>query len=199
MTRITPKYVFATNNPHKLDEVRRIVGDSIIIMSLKDIGCEDDIPETESTLQGNAHVKAQWIYDKFGCDCFADDTGLEVESLGGAPGVKTARYASESGHDTTANMRLLLENLKGCDNRNAQFRTVIALFRGGKEYFFEGRIKGTIADTPKGVEGFGYDPVFIPEGESRSFAELSADEKNAISHRAQAVKMLIDFISEEKR
>ena len=154
------KLVFATNNRHKLDEVRAIVGDKVEVLSLNDIGCHDDIPETADTLQGNALIKARYIYEKFGVDCFADDTGLEVEALDGAPGVFSARYAGEE-CDSEANMQKLLQNLTGKSNRNAQFRTVIALIIKGEEKLFNGIVKGTITEEKRGDSGFGYDPVFI--------------------------------------
>ena len=153
------KLVFATNNRHKLQEVRDIVGNRVEVLSLSDIDCYDDIPETADTLQGNALIKARHIYEKYGLDCFADDTGLEVEALDGAPGVYSARYAGEE-CDSEANMRKLLENLTGKNNRNAQFRTVIALIIDGKEMLFDGIVKGTIATEKRGDSGFGYDPVF---------------------------------------
>ena len=179
------KLVFATNNRHKLDEVRAIVGDKVEVLSLNDIGCHDDIPETADTLQGNALIKARYIHEKFGVDCFADDTGLEVEALDGAPGVYSARYAGEE-CDSEANMQKLLQNLTGKSNRNAQFRTVIALIIKGEEKLFNGIVKGTITEEKRGDSGFGYDPVFVPEGFSESFAQMSGDMKNSISHRYRA-------------
>ena len=189
------RLVFATNNKHKLDEVRAIVGDRVEVLSLNDIDCHDDIPETADTLQGNALIKARHIYEKYGLDCFADDTGLEVEALGGAPGVYSARYAGEE-CDSEANMRKLLENLTGKSNRNAQFRTVIALIINGEEMLFNGIVKGTIATEKKGDSGFGYDPVFIPEGHSESFAQMSSEMKNSMSHRFRATKELGDYLKE---
>ena len=189
------KLVFATNNKHKLQEVRDIVGNRVEVLSLSDIGCCDDIPETADTLQGNALIKARHIYGKYGLDCFADDTGLEVEALGGAPGVYSARYAGEE-CDSEANMRKLLENLTGKSNRNAQFRTVIALIIDGKEMFFDGIVKGTIATEKKGDSGFGYDPVFIPEGHTESFAQMSGEMKNSMSHRFRATQQLGDYLKE---
>ena len=165
------KLVFATNNRHKLEEVRAILGNKIEILSLNDIDCHDDIPETADTLEGNALIKARYIYEKFGVDCFADDTGLEVEALGGEPGVYSARYAGED-CNPEANMHKLLHNLTGKKNRNAQFRTVIALIIDGKEMLFNGIVKGTITEEKRGTSGFGYDPVFIPEGFSESFAQM---------------------------
>ena len=189
------KLVFATNNKHKLQEVRDIVGNRVEVLSLSDIGCSDDIPETADTLQGNALIKARHIYGKYGLDCFADDTGLEVEALGGAPGVYSARYAGEE-CDSEANMRKLLENLTGKSNRNAQFRTVIALIIDGKEMLFDGIVKGTIATEKKGDSGFGYDPVFIPEGHAESFAQMSGEMKNSMSHRFRATQQLGDYLKE---
>ena len=189
------KLVFATNNRHKLQEVRDIVGDRVEVLSLADIGCYDDIPETADTLQGNALIKARHIYEKYGFDCFADDTGLEVEALGGAPGVYSARYAGED-CDSEANMRKLLENLTGKSNRNAQFRTVIALIINGEEILFNGIVKGTIATEKKGDSGFGYDPVFIPEGHSDSFAQMGSEMKNSMSHRFRATQQLGDYLKE---
>lgn len=189
------KLVFATNNRHKLDEVRAIVGDRVEVLSLNDIGCHDDIPETADTLQGNALIKARYIYEKFGVDCFADDTGLEVEALDGAPGVYSARYAGEE-CDSEANMQKLLQNLTGKSNRNAQFRTVIALIIKGEEKLFNGIVKGTITEEKRGDSGFGYDPVFVPEGFSESFAQMSGDMKNSISHRYRATRELSNYLKE---
>ena len=188
------KIVFATNNAHKLEEVRDILKDKIQVLSLKEIGCVDDIAETAETLEANAEIKARYIFDKFGVDCFADDTGLEVEALNGKPGVYSARYAGEPS-DSTKNVKKILTEMEGVENRNAQFRTVICLMEEGECYFFEGIIKGKIALTPTGESGFGYDPVFIPEGYDRSFAELTSEEKNSISHRALAVKKLNDYLT----
>ena len=189
------KLVFATNNRHKLDEVRAIVGDRVEVLSLNDIDCHDDIPETADTLQGNALIKARYIHEKYGVDCFADDTGLEVEALDGAPGVYSARYAGEE-CDPEANMRKLLENLTGKSNRNAQFRTVIALIINGEEHLFNGVVKGTITTGKRGDSGFGYDPVFVPEGYSESFAQMSAEMKNSISHRFRATQELGKYLKE---
>ena len=189
------KLVFATNNKHKLQEVRDIVGDRVEVLSLADIGCYDDIPETADTLQGNALIKARHIYEKYGFDCFADDTGLEVEALGGAPGVYSARYAGEE-CDSEANMRKLLENLTGKTNRNAQFRTVIALIINGEEMLFNGIVKGVIATEKNGDSGFGYDPIFVPEGHSASFAQMSSEMKNSMSHRFRATQQLSDYLKE---
>ncbi len=186
--------VFATNNAHKLAEVRQIVGSAIDIKSLADIGCHDDIPETGSTLEENAAIKARYISERYGMDCFADDTGLEVDALGGAPGVYSARYAGEN-HDSAANTTKLLRELNGKTNRSARFRTVIALSRKGKLNYVEGKVEGTIATEPHGTEGFGYDPVFIPEeADGRSFAEMTPEEKNAISHRGRAMKEFLKLL-----
>ena len=189
------KLVFATNNKHKLQEVRDIVGDRVEVLSLADIGCHDDISETADTLQGNALIKARHIYEKYGLDCFADDTGLEVEALDGAPGVYSARYAGKE-CDSEANMQKLLQNLTGKTNRNAQFRTVIALIINGEEKLFNGIVKGAIATEKKGDSGFGYDPVFVPEGYSESFAQMSSEMKNSMSHRFRATQQLGDFLKE---
>ena len=188
------KFVFATNNAHKLEEVTAILGKRIELLSLKDIHCHTDIPETADTLEGNALLKAQYIYENYQMDCFADDTGLEVEALNGAPGVYSARYAGGEGHDAQANMLKLLHELDGKENRKAQFRTAISLILDGKEYLFEGVIKGEIIKEKRGDSGFGYDPVFMPEGYDRTFAELGNDIKNQISHRALAVQKLCEFL-----
>ena len=192
----TMKLVFATNNKHKLQEVRDIIGSGVEVLSLNDIDCHDDIPETADTLQGNALIKARYIYEKYGIDCFADDTGLEVEALGGEPGVYSARYAGEE-CDSEANMHKLLHNLTGKKNRNAQFRTVIALIIDGKEMLFNGIVKGTITEETCGTSGFGYDPVFIPEGFSESFAQMDSATKNSISHRYRATKELSNYLKEK--
>lgn len=188
------KLVFATNNAHKLDEVREVVKDNFEILSLKDIGCNEDIAETGATLAENALIKVRYVKEKYGYDCFGDDTGLEVEALNGAPGVFSARYAGDR-HDAKANMKKLLKELDGKTNRKACFRTVIALILDGKEYQFEGRIDGDILTEEHGTAGFGYDPVFRPDGYTQTFAELGMDIKNEISHRALAVKALCDFLS----
>lgn len=188
------KLVFATNNAHKLDEIRAILGDEIEIVSLADIGCHTDIPETADTLEGNALQKARYVYEHYHCDCFADDTGLEVEALDGAPGVHTARYAYPDRHDPEANTRKLLNALKEKSSRRAQFRTVIALILNGEEHLFDGRVVGSIATEKRGTEGFGYDPVFIPEDSGKTFAELGVEAKNRISHRARAMARLCEFL-----
>lgn len=189
------KLVFATNNKHKLEEVRAIIGDRVEILSLNDIDCHDDIPETADTLQGNALIKARYIHEKYNVDCFADDTGLEVEALDGAPGVYSARYAGEE-CDSQANMHKLLENLTGENNRKAQFRTVIALIIKGEEKLFNGIVKGEISREKMGNSGFGYDPIFIPEGFSQSFAQMSSEMKNSISHRYRATEQLSNYLKE---
>ncbi len=186
--------ILATNNPHKVDEIKSKLGNSLSIKTLNELGFYDDIPETAGTLQGNASQKAHFLYDKFGCNCFADDTGLEVEALNGEPGVYSARYAGVD-KDSEANMQKLLKNLSGKENRNARFRTVISLIWEGEEHFFEGIVEGTILTEKHGSEGFGYDPIFQPNGYSKSFAELSMDEKNAISHRGKAVEKLLQFLN----
>ena len=187
------KLIFATNNAHKLEEVRAIIGNSFELITLRDAGITEDIPENEPTIEGNALAKARYVWEKTGQDCFADDTGLEVDALGGAPGVHSARYATD-GHDFAANNRKLLHELEGKENRRARFRTVISLIRGGEEVQVEGIVNGHIALSESGSEGFGYDPLFVPEGYDRCFAEMSADEKNAISHRGRAVAALVKVL-----
>lgn len=187
------KLVFATNNAHKLREVSSMLGTDYELLSLKEIDCDVDIPETADTFQGNALQKAQYVKEHFGYDCFADDTGLEVEALGGEPGVYSARYAGP-GHDSQANVKKLLTNLSGIENRRAQFRTVVALIKDGETHYFEGIVKGRIDIECHGDGGFGYDPVFIPEGYDQSFAELGDEVKNTISHRARAVAQLVAFL-----
>ncbi len=190
-----PSIVFATNNAHKLEEIREIMGHAFRILSLADINCHDDIPETADTLEGNALIKARWVKERYGYDCFADDTGLEVTALGGGPGVHTARYAYPDRHDPEANTAKLLDALSREDDRSAQFRTVIALIKDGEEHLFEGIVTGTIATEKRGTEGFGYDPVFIPEDKGLTFAELGAAVKNTLSHRARAVAKLVEFLN----
>lgn len=187
--------VFATNNLHKLEELRQIAGDKFNILSLADIGCHDEIPENSPTLEGNALAKASWVKEKYGYDCFADDTGLEVDALGGEPGVHSARYASNIGHDSAANMALLLKKMEEKTVRDARFRTVIALIEGDEHRFFEGIVEGEILESPRGEGGFGYDPVFCPKGWTKTFAEASADEKNSISHRGRATRALIEYLN----
>ncbi|MBR3472629.1 MAG: non-canonical purine NTP diphosphatase [Prevotella sp.] len=186
--------VFATNNAHKLSEIRQILGHKIEVLSLSDIGCHDDIPETGTTLEANALQKARYIRDKYGYDCFADDTGLEVDALGGEPGIYSARYAGGEGHDSEANMQKLLQKLDGEDNRAARFRTVIALLQGNEQKLFEGIVNGTITREKSGAEGFGYDPIFMPDGYDQTFAELGMDIKNRISHRARATAQLAAYL-----
>lgn len=193
--------VFATNNEHKLREIRQILGERFQVKSLNELGCNEDIAETADTLEGNALQKARYIHEHYGVDCFADDTGLEVEALGGAPGVFTARYGSLNGygdsHDSTANIRCLLDRLKGQENRRARFRTVIALIQDGDEYLFEGIVEGTIVRELRGTEGFGYDPVFEPEETGLTFAEMGPDAKNHISHRGRATEKLVSFLQKK--
>ena len=189
------RFVFATNNRHKLEEVQAILGDRVELVSLQQTGCTEEIPETGKTLEENALQKARYIYERYHTDCFADDTGLEVEALGGAPGVYSARYAGGEGHDSEANMRKLLHELEGVTHRQAQFRTAIALIWKGEEHLFEGIIRGAITEEKRGNSGFGYDPIFQPEGHDRTFAELGDDIKNHISHRALACQKLAAFLS----
>ena len=189
-----PKLVFATNNIHKLSEIRTILADRYQVLSLQEIDCFGDIPETADTLEGNALLKAQFVHTHYGYDCFADDTGLEVEALGGRPGVHTARYAYPDRHDPEANTQLLLKELEGHTDRNARFRTVIAYIHQGQEHLFEGIVNGCISTEKRGEKGFGYDPVFIPEGYNQTFAELGTDLKNTISHRARAVMALCEYL-----
>ena len=191
------KLVFATNNAHKLEEIKNILGDKVEILSLADIDCHADIPETADTLVGNARQKAMYVYTHYGMDCFADDTGLEVDALEGAPGVHSARYASEKGHDSQANMEKLLREMEEKNDRKAQFRTIISLIEKGKEKQFEGIVRGEILRERKGNSGFGYDPVFRPEGYDKTFAELGNEIKNKISHRARAVAALCEYLSKE--
>ena len=185
--------IFATNNAHKLSEVQALLGDKFHLVTLRDCGITEDIPETASTLEGNASQKSHYLHDRVGKDCFADDTGLEVEALGGEPGVRSARYATD-GHDFEANNRLLLKNLEGVTNRKARFRTVISLILNGEEHLVEGIVEGRITESAAGCGGFGYDPLFVPDGYDCTFAEMSADEKNAISHRGRAVQKLVEFL-----
>jgi len=193
--------IFVTNNQHKLSEVRDILGDALTVSSLADIGCHEDIAETGNTLEENALQKAEYIFDRYGRDCFADDTGLEVEALNGEPGVRSARYAEGVGHDSEANMTKLLRKLEGQPNRKARFRTVIALIRADEQghkmapVFFEGVVDGTIIEKRRGANGFGYDPIFMPDGYDRTFAELGEDVKNHISHRARATQKLAEYLS----
>ena len=192
------KIVFATNNKHKLEEIKDILGKDFEIVSLAEIGCHEDIPETGVTLQENARQKSTYVVEHYNQNCFADDTGLEVEALGGEPGVHSARYAEGTDHDSEANMRKLLANLEGKDNRKACFRTIISLIIDGEEHQFEGKVEGRIATEKHGKEGFGYDPIFIPEGYDKSFAQLGEEIKNQISHRARAVKKLAEYLERLK-
>ena len=185
--------VFATHNRHKSEEACQILGPRWTLRNLHDLGQTEEIPETADTLKGNALQKAQYVYDKYHLSCFADDTGLEVEALGGQPGVYSARYAGE--HCTFAdNVRKLLHEMEGKSNRRACFKTVVALILDGETHFFEGRVDGTIIESPRGEEGFGYDPVFVPDGFTETFAEMSAEQKNKISHRGRAMAKLIEFL-----
>lgn len=188
------KIVFATNNKNKLAEVRAMLGGKVEVLSLADIGCHVDIPETGSTLEENAVIKAKYVYEHYNIPCFADDTGLEVDALNGAPGVYSARYAGGEGHDSEANMAKLLRELNGNDNRSARFRTVIALIEEGERepILFEGIVNGSITKEKSGAEGFGYDPIFQPEGHTKTFAELGNEVKNKISHRARAIAKLAE-------
>lgn len=189
--------VFATHNEHKAREVREILGESWKVLTLSDIGCHDDIPETADTLEGNALIKARWVRDRYGKDCFADDTGLMVDALRGAPGVMSARYAGEA-CDSEANIARLLRELAGSDSRAAHFSTVVALCLDGEEYLFEGRVDGEISPERHGHGGFGYDPVFVLLESGVSFAEMSAGDKNAISHRGRAIRKLAQFLDNPK-
>lgn len=184
---------FATHNKHKLAEVQEIIGDKITLKSISELKCFEEIPETADTLEGNALQKARYIYNKYRCNCFADDTGLEIDALDGRPGVFSARYAGE-GCSFEDNMRKVLQEMKDVECRSARFRAVIALIIDGKEYTFEGKVEGEIIDKEKGGEGFGYDPIFRPIGSQETFAEMSAEKKNAISHRGMAVQKLMDFL-----
>ena len=186
--------VFATNNPNKVREVQQVLGKGWTLITPHDLEITEEIPEEQATLEGNARQKARYLYDRCGRDCFADDTGLEVDALGGAPGVYSARYAG-SDKRPADNMALLLRNLQGIERRTARFRTVIALILDGQEYLFEGRVEGRIIDTERGGEGFGYDPIFVPDGYSTTFAEMPAAAKNAISHRGRAVAKLAAFLT----
>ncbi len=190
--------IMATNNEHKLREIRQILGGGFEVKGLADIGCHEDIPETSDTLEGNALQKAHYVREHYGLDCFADDTGLEVEALGGEPGVVTARYGGLNGygedHDSTANIRCLLDKLEGQNNRRARFRTVIALLQDGEEHLFEGTVEGRIVTELRGTDGFGYDPVFEPEETGLTFAEMGPEEKNHISHRGRATQKLAEYL-----
>ena len=191
--------IMATNNAHKLEEVRQILGDEFLVKGLAEIGCHEDIPETADSLEGNAIQKAQYVHDHYGVDCFADDTGLEVAVLGGAPGVYTARFGAMNGygesHNADANIQCLLDKLEEAEDRSARFRTVVALVQNGEEHLFEGIVEGEILLQKVGEGGFGYDPVFAPlEGNGLAFAQMSAEDKNAISHRGRAIASLVEFL-----
>ena len=188
------KIVFATNNPNKLKEIQSLIPKEIEIISLNEIGCNVDIPETGDTLEANAFQKAHYIKDNFNYDCFADDTGLEIDELNGDPGVYSARYAGPE-RNANANMNKVLNELKGKKNRKAQFRTAIALILKGEEHLFEGKVEGYISKDKQGNEGFGYDPIFIPENDILSFAQMSMQEKGAISHRGRAVRNLVAYLN----
>lgn len=191
--------IMATNNAHKLEEVRQILGSTFRVKGLAEIGCHEDIPETADTLEGNALQKVRYVHEHYGVDCFADDTGLEVSALNGAPGVYTARFGAMNGygesHDADANIRCLLDKLQDATDRSARFRTVVALVQDGKEHLFEGIVEGEILQQKAGQGGFGYDPVFAPkEGNGLAFAQMAAEEKNAISHRGRAITKLVEFL-----
>lgn len=184
--------VFATNNPHKLEEVQAQVGNIFKIASLTEIGCEDDIEETGSTFEENARIKSNFIHQKYTVNCFADDSGLEVLALNNEPGIYSARYSGE--RDSLKNLNLVLENMKGIEDRRARFRTVISLILNGKESVFEGTVNGTLREQTSGIAGFGYDPIFVPDGYEITFAEMELVQKNTISHRAKAMFKLISFL-----
>jgi len=191
--------IMATNNAHKLEEVRQILGDEFLVKGLADIGCHEDIPETADTLEGNAQQKVRYVHEHYGVDCFADDTGLEVTALEGAPGVYTARFGAMNGygesHDAKANIQCLLDKLEEAEDRSARFRTVVELIMNGEEHLFEGIVEGEILTQEVGEGGFGYDPVFAPlEGNGLAFAQMTAEEKNAISHRGRAITKLVEFL-----
>ena len=190
------KIIFATNNLHKLEEVRTILSGKAEIVSLAEIGCTDDIPETAETLRENAALKAKYVYENYRADCFADDTGLEIDALGGKPGVFSARYAGEPSNPVN-NVKKVLAEMEGLVNRAAQFRTVITLLEKGEYHHFEGIVKGKISHEPHGNGGFGYDPIFIPEGYTQTFAELSPGVKNAISHRAVAIRKFVEYLDDQ--
>ena len=188
------KIVFATNNKHKLEEIRDLLKNKFEVVSLKEIGFNEDIPETGKTLKENASIKSNYIHDRYNINCFADDTGLEVDALNGEPGVYSARYAGE-GCSYDDNVNKLLENIKGVSNRKARFKTVISLIYDDKEYFFEGQVEGIITEEKHGKGGFGYDPIFLPDGYDKTFAEMPLELKNKISHRALATEKLVEFLN----
>jgi XTP/dITP diphosphohydrolase len=187
------KFIFATNNRNKAFEIQKLLPEHFHVLTLPDIGFQDEIPENESTIEGNSLYKANFIYKEFKMNCFADDTGLEIESLAGRPGVHSASYAGEERNSLT-NMNRVLEELRGVENRNARFKTVITLIIEGEQHIFEGIVNGRIIDEKRGENGFGYDPIFIPEYESKTFAEMDLSEKNKFSHRAKALKKMIEFL-----
>lgn len=189
------KICFATNNVKKLEEIRSLLGPSWQVLSLEEIGCREELPETGDTLAANSAQKARWVWDNYAIDCFADDTGLEVDALGGEPGVYSARYAGPQ-RSNQDNMQLLLQKLQGEKNRSARFKTVLTFISAKEEQQFEGEVQGTILQSPKGEKGFGYDPLFVPQGHNRSFAEMSMEEKNALSHRARAMRKLVEFLQQ---
>lgn len=186
---------FATNNAHKLQEIRAILGDSFELKTLNEIGCKDELPETTDTIEGNSHQKAEYIWEHFGLNCFADDSGLEITALNGAPGVHSAYYSGTRNHQL--NIERVLSELQGQEDRRAQFKTVITLILNGQAWQFEGIVKGNLLHRPQGTEGFGYDPIFVPEGHSRTFAEMSLEEKGQLSHRARAFAKLVNFLENE--
>ena len=185
--------IFATQNQNKAKEIQLLMPDGINVLTLNDIGCEEDIPETASTLQGNASIKSAYVVEHYQKDCFADDTGLEIDALNGEPGVHSARYAG-SNNDSNANMELVLQKMEEQTNRNARFRTIISLRLNGEEHLFEGIVNGTIRTSKSGIEGFGYDPIFQPDGYDITFSKMSMQEKNSISHRGRAIRKLVDFL-----
>lgn len=188
------KLVFATNNPHKIQEVNAVLGNSFEIIGLKAIGCQEELPETHDTIRENAQEKARYVHEHYRVDCFSEDSGLEIDALNGEPGVHTAHYSGS--RDADANIQLVLDKMAGVTNRAARFRTVIALILNGREYLFEGTVEGAILHEKRGTGGFGYDPIFAPTGYEHSFAEMSSDIKNQISHRAKATRELIAFLNE---
>lgn len=187
--------VFATNNQYKTEEVKTLLAGKYEVLNLKDIGCSTDIPETADSFAGNAGLKTSFVFENFNLDCFGDDSGLEVEALNNEPGIYSARYAGERGD--AANLQLVLQKMEGQPNRKARFKTVISLLQGGKEFLFEGLVNGTLRETPAGNSGFGYDPIFEPEGYQQTFAEMTMEQKNEISHRAIAMRKLIAFLKEQ--
>lgn len=197
MNNQKPRLVFATNNKHKFDEIRQVIGNSIDLLSLSDVDFSEEIPEDQDTLEGNAAQKAMHIFNRFGLDCFADDTGLEIEALNGEPGVYSARYAGPSG-SFEENMNLVLQRMKGINNRKARFRTVIALVENGNLSFYKGEIQGIITLEKRGEKGFGYDPIFIPDGFDTTFAQMTLEEKNRISHRAIAIEAFARYFRERQ-